>query len=163
MIMFEGEPDRFVTVYPDERESVFGSKGTIKKPWRGVTVFPRSYFEASAAAAEPGGHSDDEDDPAFAGPCLVEACCEADSLLSRPSRWTKGRKVVCISKEDDITSQTVSISRLLRLPGQVMPYGHRLRARGVRSGFISIGIGVRTPETNYDNTGTSSTQIGLLS
>ena len=37
--------------------------------------------------------------------CLVEACCEEDSYLSKKTRWSRHRKVVPITEAIDFTSK----------------------------------------------------------
>ena len=48
----------------------------------------------------------------------MEACCEPDSLLSKRIRFSKNREVVCITKEDDFTSDLGLKKALAPLSGQ---------------------------------------------
>ena len=101
-MVFQGEPFRVVKIHPHSNESI--RQKPVRKPWRGVTCYPRRNFDEFDSDPDhlryflgsPGGD---------AAPALVEACCEPDSLMSRPTKWSEGREIIQITEDIDITSR----------------------------------------------------------
>ena len=70
--------------------------------WTGVSCYPVRF---------------EEEDAHLGAPVLVEACCKHSSLLSQPTRWNTGRRVVCITEEEDFTSPKGKMLALENLKG----------------------------------------------
>ena len=98
--MFETRPDPKIVVLLREQARYLALDGGTAQRWRGFTMFPRIALPRPVVLpiCEPDSDGDD------VAPCLVEACCEPDSLLSRRTRWSRNRKVVPLAESDDFTS-----------------------------------------------------------
>ena len=100
-------PKKQYTVFPNQYFEYFDAEGKSWFTWRGVTAYPRLGTLGCAiwdrlCTGLPAIADQHQPDSA---PCLVEACCDDDSLLSRKTRWSKYREVVPITEKTDFTSK----------------------------------------------------------
>ena len=122
MCIVKPKDDFDINVIPCDQWSRFLAKsGPAGKTWMGFSAYPRVRMLSEAMACtpdvemlpvrdDPHGECSDGEDAAgdatpVAVPTLVEACCEEDSLLSKRTRWSGGRDVVCVTEDLDFTSK----------------------------------------------------------
>ena len=96
-------PHRVLTILPEQQWEWLRRDGKLSFHWRGISIYPR--VRALTRGTEHRRALDDGQCLNMAAPVLVEACCEEGSLLSRTSRWSRTRKVLCITEEHDFTSR----------------------------------------------------------
>ena len=113
----EKPPNKVHTVFLHERPEWVNKEGSTRFLWRGLSIYPRTRTKLGLTKRGVNALPAGQVQPMLEDckPCLVEACCEEDSLLSRKTRWSKSRQVLGITEEKDFTSQfaiNLSISRI---------------------------------------------------
>ena len=98
------------TIWPNQRAEWVDSQGKVPFLWKGISIYPRLSLLKGRRRSVDASLPTDAVPPG--APALVEACCEEGSLLSRRSRWSRNRDVVCITEKLDFTSRNaIKISK----------------------------------------------------